>query len=464
MQKVENLGIALNFIQNEGIQLVNIGPSDLADGNINLILGLIWTLILRFEINAGGGDGEGDLLQWVRSKIPEYNINNFQKDWNDGRAVCALIDALVPGLCPDHKSMDRKAKKQNCAHGINTADRNMDIQPLLAPEEMAHPKVHKQAMMTYIAQYRNFRPEDYTNHNDAERCSAFGPGLQEGLVNNQSDFYVDIPSDIKSPLVVRVEGPRNDAKVVIRKEGTKHHVSYTPTVPGEYKVHVTVGGNHIPGSTFFVTVLEEVSLGGEGKIRVYFSTTSSNQKTRRDIQNLKVMLEAKKVHLREDFEPWIPIDVAMDVEDRKLLFAKAGTNTLPMVFIDDKYSGDYDALCALNETGELDRLLNMRGASVISEAQHAARMRGEFSFDSKLESGSTSASPKKQPVTRKSAAPAREAPPARPTSARGFRAPASAPAKTPVKVKSSASRPKFCTECGAKQSGGKFCSSCGNKL
>ncbi len=65
-----------------------------------------------------------------------------------------------------------------------------------------------------------------------------------------------------------------------------------------------MGGEHIPGSIFFVTVLggaarappatcpqvlSEVSLGGEGKIRVYFSSTSSSEKTRRDINNLRTL-------------------------------------------------------------------------------------------------------------------------------------------------------------------------------
>ena len=40
------------------------------------------------------------------------------------------------------------------------------------------------------------------------------------------------------------------------------------------QVSVTLDGEHIPGSVFTVTVLEAISLGGEGKIRVYYSTTN----------------------------------------------------------------------------------------------------------------------------------------------------------------------------------------------
>jgi len=45
----------------------------------SLILGLLWTLILRYEIKSGDDNASAmdDLLKWVRSKIPEYDIKNF---------------------------------------------------------------------------------------------------------------------------------------------------------------------------------------------------------------------------------------------------------------------------------------------------------------------------------------------------------------------------------------------------
>ena len=49
-----------------------------------------------------------------------------------------------------------------------------------------------------------------------------------------------------------------------------------------------------------------------------------------------------QVHLREDFEPWIPIDIGMDREERNRIFEKAEVRKTPMLFIDDQYVGDYD--------------------------------------------------------------------------------------------------------------------------
>lgn len=67
IQKAENVNKALEFITSRGVKLTNIGPegtfmssmlltaqpqclTDIIDGNLKLILGMIWTLILRFTI------------------------------------------------------------------------------------------------------------------------------------------------------------------------------------------------------------------------------------------------------------------------------------------------------------------------------------------------------------------------------------------------------------------------------
>ena len=67
IQKAENVNKALEFITSRGVKLTNIGPEgmsqtfcvpsthsgaiiDVVDGNVKLVLGMIWTLILRFTI------------------------------------------------------------------------------------------------------------------------------------------------------------------------------------------------------------------------------------------------------------------------------------------------------------------------------------------------------------------------------------------------------------------------------
>eukprot|EP00039_Didymoeca_costata_P033033 m.40390 g.40390 ORF g.40390 m.40390 type:complete len:176 (+) comp9660_c0_seq2:78-605(+) len=81
VQQVDNLNIALECIEKEGITLVNIGAVDLCDGNLKLVLGLIWTLIYHFQLlralqahstETGSAKSAKDaLLQWLQSKSPK---------------------------------------------------------------------------------------------------------------------------------------------------------------------------------------------------------------------------------------------------------------------------------------------------------------------------------------------------------------------------------------------------------
>lgn len=47
---LENVDKALQFLRDQRVHLENMGSHDIVDGNARLTLGLIWTIILRFQI------------------------------------------------------------------------------------------------------------------------------------------------------------------------------------------------------------------------------------------------------------------------------------------------------------------------------------------------------------------------------------------------------------------------------
>jgi len=51
MQELENLNMAITAIQKDNVKIVNIGSTDINQGNLKIILGLIWTLIQHYHIN-----------------------------------------------------------------------------------------------------------------------------------------------------------------------------------------------------------------------------------------------------------------------------------------------------------------------------------------------------------------------------------------------------------------------------
>lgn len=100
VQRFENVNKALDFIKSRGIQMTNIGAEDVVDGNKKIILGLIWTLILRFtisDINEEGMTAKEGLLLWCQRKTAcydEVDVRDFSASWNDGLALYDLLLAV----------------------------------------------------------------------------------------------------------------------------------------------------------------------------------------------------------------------------------------------------------------------------------------------------------------------------------------------------------------------------------
>lgn len=96
VQRFENVNLALDYIKSKGIQMTNIGAEDVVDGNRKIILGLVWTLILRFtisDISQEGMSAKEGLLLWCQRKTACYDdvdVRDFSTSWNDGLALYVL--------------------------------------------------------------------------------------------------------------------------------------------------------------------------------------------------------------------------------------------------------------------------------------------------------------------------------------------------------------------------------------
>jgi len=154
-QLLENTSLALKFVTREGIKLVGIGPEDITDGNLKLILGLIWTLILRFQIQRGGFEGKAELLEWVRKMVAPYGEkpNNFNLDWKNGRVLSALTDALQPGVFPQNTWTGKALPDIEQAQDI--AEKEYLIPKLIDAIDI-HECPDELAMMTYISFFRDW--------------------------------------------------------------------------------------------------------------------------------------------------------------------------------------------------------------------------------------------------------------------------------------------------------------------
>lgn len=54
-------------------------------------------------------------------------MKNLTSDWNDGTLIAALVDALAPGLCPEHAIMDPKNAQENASQAMKLAEDWLDV-------------------------------------------------------------------------------------------------------------------------------------------------------------------------------------------------------------------------------------------------------------------------------------------------------------------------------------------------
>ncbi|KAF4093938.1 hypothetical protein AMELA_G00007140 [Ameiurus melas] len=271
--KLENVSVALEFLDRENIRLVSIDSKAIVDGNLKLILGLVWTLILHYSISMPVWEEDEDeetkkatpkqrLLTWVQNKVPDMPISNFSDNWRDGRALGALVDSCAPGLCPDWETWDPVKPVENATEAMQLADDWLGIPQVIAPEEIIDPSVDEQSVMTYLSQFpkAKLKPGAPLKPKlNPKKARAYGPGIEPvgNRVMQPAVFTVDTFSAGQGQVMVYVEDPegrREEVKAVLNEGKKTYSVMYIPQVMGPHKVTVLFAGQEIPKSPFEVNV------------------------------------------------------------------------------------------------------------------------------------------------------------------------------------------------------------------
>ncbi|XP_005390440.1 PREDICTED: calmin isoform X2 [Chinchilla lanigera] len=200
--RLNNIAKALTFLEESNVKLVSIDAAEIADGNPSLVLGLIWNIILFFQIKeltgnlsrsspssslspgSGGTDSDSSypptptaernvaiavkdqrkaiktLLAWVQRKTRKYGVavQDFAGSWRSGLAFLAVIKAIDPSLV-DMKQALEESPQENLERAFRVAHDALHIPRLLEPEDIMVDVPDEQSIVTYVAQFLERFPE-----------------------------------------------------------------------------------------------------------------------------------------------------------------------------------------------------------------------------------------------------------------------------------------------------------------
>ena len=165
---LENVDKALQFLLKEQrVHFENLGSHDIVDGNPRLTLGLIWTIILRFQIqditideveNQETRSAKDALLLWCQMKTAGYhsvNVRNFTTSWKDGLAFNALIHKHRPDLI-NYEKLNKSNPIQNLNNAFDVAEDKLGLTKLLDAEDVFTDNPDEKSIITYVVTYYHY--------------------------------------------------------------------------------------------------------------------------------------------------------------------------------------------------------------------------------------------------------------------------------------------------------------------
>lgn len=173
IQKIENLNDFLNFCQLVlNIQICSISGENIIDGNLKLILGLIWslfiystskTLVLKAQ-SSSFREIKSILLNWCNSVIDKrvLSIQNFNKDWSlqinrPDLIFGAIIDYYYgAGSLVSYEELKNGKKVENLMKVLSIAHDSLHLAKLVDVEDFNCLVPDEKVVILYILEWFKF--------------------------------------------------------------------------------------------------------------------------------------------------------------------------------------------------------------------------------------------------------------------------------------------------------------------
>jgi len=222
-QKLENLNKAIDFCKRERMELVNVDGAAILSGTRTLILGLMWTIILRYQLSAATAatattataskSPKQALLAWLRDVTGIETITDF-KAFADARVMVRLVNfvADIVGEAqpfPDEEAVVAKDDPVGTTEeAINAATRLFRFPLIIDAQSLASGSPDDLSCMTYMSYFQSLaltvkktapvslpqhvqKPKPPRPSADPAKSAAFGKGLRSATVGQRCAFTVE---------------------------------------------------------------------------------------------------------------------------------------------------------------------------------------------------------------------------------------------------------------------------------
>lgn len=211
---LENVDKALQFLREQRVHLENIGSHDIVDGNASLNLGLIWTIILRFQIqditieevdNKETKSAKDALLLWCQMKTAGYqnvNVRNFTTSWRDGLAFNAIIHKHRPDLIQFEK-LTKNNPMHNLNNAFDVAEDKLGLTKLLDAEDVFVEHPDEKSIITYVVTYYHYFSKLKQETVQGKRIGkVVGIAMEnDKMINDYESFTSDLLNWIETTIV-----------------------------------------------------------------------------------------------------------------------------------------------------------------------------------------------------------------------------------------------------------------------
>lgn len=168
IQRLENINLALTLFKEDGV-MVDVGADAVMKGNNKLILGLLWSLIRRYQL--GSSMAMSNIVQLLQEEIKNHAdlitlSGKLQDDVRDGILISIMVNNRKPGSIDlasiskvsifrrigDAHSLQDNAI-QNLEKAMDIAHKDLNIPRLILPSEIFESNIEDQSLITYMSYF-----------------------------------------------------------------------------------------------------------------------------------------------------------------------------------------------------------------------------------------------------------------------------------------------------------------------